>query len=158
MYSSIMYVVPHSYYAALYASRLAASRTLAASSRPSAAAPGAAAAVAAAAAMAALSIGFPHATLKLTARTTTPPERTAGRCAAETSWLLSYLHDRELKAYEPNINIHNPRLRRAGMELKQWCPGDPITHVWSTRRRAPLNWQESRRLNHELDALAGDRG
>jgi len=108
--------------------------------------------------MAALSIGFPHAMLQLTAWTTSPSEQTSGPCAAETSWLLSYLQDRELKAYEPHVNIHNPRLRRAGLELKHWCPGDPVTHVWSTTRRAPLNWCESRRLNNELEALAGARG
>jgi len=52
-----------------------------------------------------------------------------------------------LKAYRPDISVHDPKQRRAGNEVSDWCRGEALK-LWST---------EERRYVPELQATSGGK-
>ena len=73
-------------------------------------------------------------------------------CDDSSLWLAAYLSERDFKAYSPSVNMHNPRLRRKGLEVSKWCPGDPLPHVWDARYLRPIEPYERRALDAAVAA------
>ena len=85
-----------------------------------------------------------------TMRTTTgvsyrvPLERTDADqlCPDSTKWLVGHLQETGNVAYTVATNLRDPKQRRAGNEIYNWCAGDPF-QLWSEKLGRPISNHET---------------
>lgn len=53
------------------------------------------------------------------------------RCTEDHTWLQSVLASRNIKAYLPSVSVSDPKQRRPGNEVVDWCSGEGFK-LWST--------------------------
>jgi len=77
-------------------------------------------------------------------------------CTDQSQWLLTFLDQRQLKAYKPDVNISDPKERRAANEVTatHWCAGDQMK-LWSSSRCEPADSQANDDLKKALKTEFG---
>lgn len=69
------------------------------------------------------------------------------QCPTDMAWLRDVLKQSGLKAYRPDISVNDPKQRRTGNEVQDWCRGEALK-LWST---------EERRYVPELHAMSNGK-
>lgn len=59
-------------------------------------------------------------------------------CPESSQWLAGHLASTGYKAYLMSANLRDPKERRPGNELYNWCAGDPF-QLWSPSEGRPIS-------------------
>ena len=69
-------------------------------------------------------------------REVVPTERQ--ECPESSAWLASWLSENGYKAYTADTNVLDPKQRREGNLLSNWCGGDASLKLWDPKALRPV--------------------